>query len=187
MGPGISPLKESPPVTLSWYDIRAEAPAKQGFLARKINGCLGKEVKGPKQLLRGVSGVVQAGEMCAIMGARYEIDVNKTGKLENTFDVCLRSSSGAGKTTLMNILTHRRPGKLKITNDVRINGRKMKNDISGVSGFVQQEELFIGSMTIREHLRFHVSHIVASFCPSVEEFSLVDAASRKRIYQRRTR
>jgi ABC-type multidrug transport system ATPase subunit len=56
----------------------------------------------------------------------------------------------------MNILTHRRPGKLKITNDVRINGEKMKHDISGVSGFVQQEELFIGSLTVREHLRFHV-------------------------------
>lgn len=65
--------------------------------------------------------------------------------------------SGAGKTTLLNILTHRRPGKLKVTNDVRINGRRMKKDISGVSAFVQQEELFIGSLTVREHLRFHVS------------------------------
>ncbi|CAF4896713.1 unnamed protein product, partial [Rotaria sp. Silwood2] len=62
---------------------------------------------------------------------------------------------GAGKTTLMNILTHRRPGKLLINADVRINGQKMKQDISGVSGFVQQEELFIGSLTVREHLRFH--------------------------------
>jgi hypothetical protein len=32
----------------------------------------------------------------------------------------------------------------------------MKKDISGVSAFVQQEELFIGSLTVREHLRFHV-------------------------------
>jgi len=64
--------------------------------------------------------------------------------------------SGAGKTTLLNILTHRRSGKLQIQADVRINGRKMKKDISGVSAFVQQEELFIGSLTVREHLRFHV-------------------------------
>lgn len=64
--------------------------------------------------------------------------------------------SGAGKTTLLNVVTHRRPGKLKISADVRINGQKMKKDISGVSAFVQQEELFIGSLTVREHLRFHV-------------------------------
>ena len=56
----------------------------------------------------------------------------------------------------MNILTNRRSGKLKINTDVRINGRKMKRDISGISAFVQQEELFIGSLTVREHLRFHV-------------------------------
>jgi ABC-type multidrug transport system ATPase subunit len=69
----------------------------------------------------------------------------------------------------MNILTHRRPGKLKLTNDVRINGRLMKKDISGVSGFVQQEELFIGSLTIREHLKFHViSSCIMTF--SMDEF-----------------
>ncbi|CAF1082652.1 unnamed protein product [Rotaria sp. Silwood1] len=132
MGPGLSPLKENPPVTLSWYDVRATASAKQSFIKQKINECLGKEIQGPKELLKGVSGIVKSGEMCAIMGA-----------------------SGAGKTTLMNILTHRRPGKLRISADVRINGEKMKKDISGVSGFVQQEELFIGSLTVREHLRFH--------------------------------
>ena len=70
MGPGLSPIRQNPPVTLSWYDLRAQAPAKQGALKRKINECLGKEVQGPKVLLKGVSGVVRAGEMCAIMGAR---------------------------------------------------------------------------------------------------------------------
>lgn len=70
-GPGISRLKDNPEITVSWHDVRAQAPSKQGFLKRKINECLGKEVEGPKDLLKGVSGIVKAGEMCAIMGARY--------------------------------------------------------------------------------------------------------------------
>lgn len=158
MGPGLSPIKDNPPVTLSWYDVRAQAPAQQNYIRRKINGYLGKEVKGPKDLLRGVSGIVQPGEMCAIMGARYanshKTTIESKQKKKRLFFLDL--ISGAGKTTLLNIITHRRPGKLKISADVRINGRKMKKDISGVSAFVQQEELFIGALTIREHLQFHV-------------------------------
>jgi hypothetical protein len=72
MGPGISPLRENPPITLSWFDVRAQAPSKQSFIKQKINECLGKEVELPKDLLKGVSGIVKSGEMCAIMGARYE-------------------------------------------------------------------------------------------------------------------
>ena len=71
MGPGLSPLRENPPITVSWLDVRAQAPSKQSSLVQKINGYLGKEVIGPKDLLRGVSGIVKSGQMCAIMGARY--------------------------------------------------------------------------------------------------------------------
>lgn len=80
-----------------------------------------------------VSGIAKPGQLVAIMGA-----------------------SGAGKTTLMNILTHRRPGTLKVTGEVRVNGTKMGRNINRVAGYVQQEELFIPSMNTREHLVFHV-------------------------------
>jgi len=66
-------------------------------------------------------------------------------------------ASGAGKTTLMNILTSRRPGTLKIEGEVRVNGTNMGRNINRVAGYVQQEELFIPSMNTREHLHFHVS------------------------------
>jgi len=65
-------------------------------------------------------------------------------------------ASGAGKTTLMNILTSRRPGTLEIEGEVRVNGTNMGRNINRVSGYVQQEEFFIPSLTTRQHLRFQV-------------------------------
>lgn len=65
-------------------------------------------------------------------------------------------ASGAGKTTLMNGLTSRRPGTLKFSGEVRVNGTLMGRRIHQVAGYVQQEELFVPSMTTREHLYFHV-------------------------------
>ena len=84
-----------------------------------------------------VSGIAKPGQLVAIMGA-----------------------SGAGKTTLMNILTHRRPGTLKVTGEVRVNGTNMGRNINRVAGYVQQEELFIPSMNTREHLIFHVMYFL---------------------------
>lgn len=80
-----------------------------------------------------VSGIAKPGQLVAIMGA-----------------------SGAGKTTLMNVLTSRRPGTLKITGEVRVNGTNLGRNINRVAGYVQQEEFFIPSLTTRQHLRFQV-------------------------------
>ncbi|CAF0832136.1 unnamed protein product [Didymodactylos carnosus] len=123
------------PVTLTWLDLKAEVPPKESGLTQwvKQTYCPWREVQQPKQLLKGVSGIVKPGQLVAIMGA-----------------------SGAGKTTLMNILTSRRPGNLKISGDVRVNGSEMGRNISRVAGYVQQEELFIPTMTAREHLTFQV-------------------------------
>mgnify|MGYP002785240671 CR=1 FL=1 len=65
-------------------------------------------------------------------------------------------ASGAGKTTLLNVLNFRNRGKLKIEGDVRINGKSIRSvaDIGAVSGYVQQDDLFIGYLTVKEHLIF---------------------------------
>ena len=81
-----------------------------------------------------VTGVAQPGEFLAIMGA-----------------------SGAGKTTLLNTLTFRNMGKLQVSGERYINGMPVDPDsLARISGYVQQDDLFIGTLTVKEHLRFQV-------------------------------
>lgn len=85
-----------------------------------------------------MTGVVRPGEFLAIMGA-----------------------SGAGKTTLLNCLTFRNSGQLKISGARYLNGAKVNTDtLARISGYVQQDDLFISTLSVREHLRFQVY-----FCP----------------------
>ena len=81
-----------------------------------------------------VTGVVHQGELLAIMGA-----------------------SGAGKTTLLNCLTFRNTGKLKIAGQRNLNGAPVYPDsLARISSYNQQDDLFIGTLTVRELLRFQV-------------------------------
>ena len=54
------------------------------------------------------------------------------------------------------MLNFRNRGSLKILGDIKINGTPIKSldSIASISGYVQQDDLFIGSMTVREHLIF---------------------------------
>lgn len=81
-----------------------------------------------------VCGIVRPGEFLALMG-----------------------SSGAGKTTLLNCLMFRNTGKLKIQGKRYINGSSVNTDsLARISGYVQQDDLFVPTFTVREHLEFHV-------------------------------
>ncbi|CAB3402167.1 unnamed protein product [Caenorhabditis bovis] len=82
-----------------------------------------------RELLRDVSGIAKPGELMALMGA-----------------------SGAGKTTLLNMLMARNMNGLKKEGSVTVNGIDLGHGISLISGFAQQEELFIGTLTVKEYL-----------------------------------
>ena len=73
--------------------------------------------------------------------------------------MAIMGSSGAGKTTLLNIINFRNKSNLKVTGDVKINGKMIKSpvEISSVSGYVQQQDMFIGYLKVKEHLLFHVT------------------------------
>ncbi|CAF0914230.1 unnamed protein product [Brachionus calyciflorus] len=117
------------PITLTW-NVNAWIPIKNGsFFSR----CFRKDDENNfKYLLTNVKGIVKPGQLCAIMGA-----------------------SGAGKTTLLNILNFRNKGKIQTEANVKINGIQADWDmITKYSGFVQQDDLFNGVLTVREHLTF---------------------------------
>ncbi len=55
------------------------------------------------------------------------------------------------------MLTQRNLGKLIIDGDVFINGEKIKSKIlRRISAYVQQDDIFVGTLTVEEHLHFNV-------------------------------
>ncbi|CAL1533116.1 unnamed protein product [Lymnaea stagnalis] len=122
-----SVIEKTYPVALSWRNVNVSVkiPAKKSF-------CGGESIPArEKHILTDVSGVVQPGTLVAIMGA-----------------------SGAGKSTLLNILTNRNIKNYIYTGDIRINGWHIGQCIKGISAYVQQDDLFIGTLTVREQLQF---------------------------------
>ena len=72
------------------------------------------------------SGIIEGGKLTAIMG-----------------------SSGAGKTTMMNILAQRNLGGLQIGGTLRANGQPYDYKIGNISSYVQQDDIFVGSLTVK--------------------------------------
>ena len=84
-----------------------------------------------------VSGIAVPGELLAIMG-----------------------SSGAGKTTLLNTLMFRSSSNLLVKGHRSLNGSPVSSTaLASLSAYVQQDDLFIGTLTVREHLIFQVNTI----------------------------
>lgn len=65
--------------------------------------------------------------------------------------------SGAGKSTLINALAHRTAGRIFVEGDILVNGHRVNPAISTLAGYVHQNDLFLGSLTVSEHLNFMVS------------------------------
>ena len=130
-------LKSTERVTYTWKDINVwtgPPPGAPGSAEEKCGGrfWFSRRKQPARQLLKGVSGIIRPGELVAIMGA-----------------------SGAGKTTLLNVLNHRNTSGLKISGQRCLNGVRVGPDtLTSMSAYIQQDDLFIGTLTVREHLTF---------------------------------
>ncbi|KAJ5787614.1 hypothetical protein N7457_002604 [Penicillium paradoxum] len=85
---------------------------------------------GEQRLLDDVSGWVKPGSLTALMGV-----------------------SGAGKTTLMNVLAQRMSIGV-VTGDMLVNGHEPDASFARETGYVQQQDLHVETCTVREALRF---------------------------------
>ncbi|KAI9696339.1 MAG: hypothetical protein M1820_008181 [Bogoriella megaspora] len=92
-----------------------------------------RQTKTPKPILTGISGVVKAGELLALMGP-----------------------SGSGKTTLLNVLAQRQVARgATVRNSLLVNGRQCsQRQFRKLSCYVEQEDALTGSLTVRETMDF---------------------------------
>ena len=81
-------------------------------------------------LLKGVDGLVNPGEMCALMGA-----------------------SGAGKSTLLDVLAGRKTVGT-ITGDILFNGVPRSAHVMKAIAYVMQDNVHIGTLTVRQTLYY---------------------------------
>lgn len=89
-----------------------------------------KDGKSMLPLLKGVSGRVAPGEMCALMGA-----------------------SGAGKSTLLDVIAGRKnTGEIK--GEILFNGQGPNNSIMKNTAYVMQDNVHYGVLTVKESLQY---------------------------------
>lgn len=90
-----------------------------------------KDVKGnERHILKGIDGYVEPRSMLAVMGP-----------------------SGCGKSTLLDALAGRLASSAKLSGDILVNGHKTQLSF-GRSAYVTQDEVMIGTLTVRETVRY---------------------------------
>ncbi|PKA64631.1 Pleiotropic drug resistance protein 12 [Apostasia shenzhenica] len=103
------------------------------------------------QLLRGISGAFRPGVLTALMG-----------------------ESGAGKTTLMDVLAGRKTGGY-IEGDIRISGYpKKQSTFARISGYCEQFDVHSPQLTVRESLIFSALLRLSKDVRTDEKFKFVD-------------
>lgn len=63
----------------------------------------------------------------------------------------------------MNVLAHRNIHQMEVRGVVAVNDRLIGPEITAISAYIQQEDLFVGSLTVREHLTFQVGESIDNY------------------------
>ncbi|KAL4433696.1 hypothetical protein ABPG75_000137 [Micractinium tetrahymenae] len=118
------------PLCMTFQDVRYSVPFPKDAPRDESNTGEGEHA-GQLVLLKGITGSFRPGVLTALMGA-----------------------SGAGKTTLMDVLAGRKTGGV-ITGDIRVNGfPKEHRTFARVAGYVEQTDIHVPFTSVEEALQF---------------------------------
>ena len=119
---------------------------------------------GDRVILKNISGSVSPGRLCAIIGA-----------------------SGAGKTSLLNILAGRLQGASRsaITGEIFLNGEKVDpRNLGGDIAYVMQHDALFATQTPREALEFSAALRLPKSVTKEDRTKMVNTLLRLRVYSK---
>ncbi|KAG5327518.1 WHITE protein, partial [Pseudoatta argentina] len=121
-------------ITYTWSNLNVYCSVKNDRICDRLMFRSRKFVA-QKHILKDAYGVAYPGELLVIMGA-----------------------SGAGKTTLLNALTFRLANGLSASGLMAANGQRiLPGVLTSRMAYVQQDDLFVGTLTVTEHLMFQAA------------------------------
>ena len=127
-----SEFNDSTGICLTWQNLSvAWTPPSSTSTALSGRGKDSTTI--PRLILNDVSGVAKPGDFIAILGV-----------------------SGSGKTTLLNALSNKISKDLEVDGLVKVNGHSVTGEeMMSMSGYVGQDDVFMGSMTVMEVILFY--------------------------------
>ncbi|XP_078047222.1 protein white isoform X1 [Augochlora pura] len=138
-------------ITYTWSDLNVYAARNNETICDRLLLRKKKSME-RKHLLKDVCGVAYPGELLVIMG-----------------------SSGAGKTTLLNALTFRSTRGVIVSGAMAANGRRVSSMmLTSRTAYVQQDDLFVGTLTVWEHLLFQAMVRMDRRIPMVQRVDRVN-------------
>ncbi|XP_070547905.1 protein white-like [Ptychodera flava] len=115
-------------LALTWDSITVRTMPKRSRFPWKRNDDINEQ---GREIICRVSGYAQPGTLLAILGP-----------------------SGSGKSTLLDAITFRTKNGLEVNGNILANGEPAGDSITSAMAYVQQEDMFLSTLTVREHLQF---------------------------------
>uniref|UniRef100_A0A0R3RVG3 ABC transporter domain-containing protein n=1 Tax=Elaeophora elaphi TaxID=1147741 RepID=A0A0R3RVG3_9BILA len=137
--------------TVTWTDVTVKVPLVKKSLLQCFK--IVRESRKTKTILGGVSGYAMPGTTLAIMGSRNNNDTDSDNDKVLTINITKHSCSGTGKTVLLNALTMNVTSDVDVKGKILVNGEQLSStDMHRISRYVHQDDVFIGTLTVREQL-----------------------------------